>query len=70
MNGLNDPIKSQEQNSTCHSRKNGLPINLTEDLEANLADEMAEFLGQADKPVDLPAFEPEEFESLYSWFIS
>ncbi len=74
MNGLMDQINRRVANSidmTCPMlRQPDLLVCTLETYEGNLADEFASDSALPVQFTELPAVAPEEFESLFSWFIS
>ena len=74
MNGLIDQIKNRGTTSidmTCRKlHQPDLLVCPLEGYEGNLADEIAKANAQPLQFAELPAVAPEEFESLFSWFIS
>jgi hypothetical protein len=74
MKDLNHQIHSGEHASiemTGRKLHQPKPLVCTlESYDGNLADEMATAFAQPVQCVELPAVAPEEFERLFSWFIS
>ncbi len=74
MNGLTDQIKRRGTGSidmtsrTLHHAD--LLVCTLEGYEGNLADEIASASALPVQFAELPAVAPEEFERLFSWFIS
>ncbi len=74
MNGLMDQIKSRGTASIDKTSPTlyqpDLLVCTLETYEGNLADEFASDSALPVQFTELPAVAPEEFESLFSWFIS
>ena len=74
MKGQNNRIKNGEHGTndlpSCKLHQPELLVCTLEGYEGNLADEIASALPQPAQFAELPVVAPEDFESLFSWFIS